>query len=265
MQHDTRFATRGHDAGRELRAVLAQGSTRLPGLLVLALLAAACAEGVGPTPIPEPGPTPAPETSAAQSVTVAGRVMDWTMPTAPQPVPNLRLHVRAMHPTGGAVNGTPLPDVVTDASGRFEVVDAPRNFLNSSSLLFVQTAPEAEYKFLCPFYPVGGPYPSDLPVVHVSWAGNTLPAFNVGTSVSGVVAERVNGQVLPVVGATVTLDAGLQDPPSTTSETGFYMACSIVGGDQVRTITARKAGYRMVTREIFGGWDFRVDLELARE
>ena len=34
---------------------------------------------------------------------------------------------------------------------------------------------------------------------------------------------------------------------------------------KARTITARKDGYRTVTREIFGGWDYHVDLELARE
>jgi hypothetical protein len=83
--------------------------------------------------------------------------------------------------------------------------------------------------------------------------------------VSGVVSERVNGQVMPVSDATVMLDSGLQDPPSTTNSAGFYMVCSIVGSDQTRTITVRKTGYRALTREIFGGWDSRVDLELTRE
>jgi hypothetical protein len=50
-----------------------------------------------------------------------------------------------------------------------------------------------------------------------------------------------------------------------TSATGFYMVCSVVGTDQTRMITARKDGYRTAARQIFGGSDFRVDLELARD
>ena len=65
------------------------------------------------------------------------------------------------------------------------------------------------------------------------------------------------------MGATVTLEDGRQDPPATTSATGFYMVCSVVGTDQARTVTARKDGYRATTREFFGGWEFRVDLELT--
>jgi hypothetical protein len=42
------------------------------------------------------------------------------------------------------------------------------------------------------------------------------------------------------------------------------MVCSVVGTDQYRTITVSKAGYSPASRQIFGGWDFRVDLELAR-
>ena len=72
-------------------------------------------------------------------------------------------------------------------------------------------------------------------------------------------------QMLLADGATVTLDSGTQDSPATTSPTGFYMVCSVVGTDQYRTITARKDGYSLAGRQIFGGWDFRVDLELARD
>jgi hypothetical protein len=86
-----------------------------------------------------------------------------------------------------------------------------------------------------------------------------------GTSVSGKVSERQGETLQPVAGATVTLDEGGQDPAATTNAAGFYMVCSLVGTDQYRTISARKAGYRTVTRQIFGGWDFVVDLEIARE
>jgi hypothetical protein len=104
-----------------------------------------------------------------------------------------------------------------------------------------------------------------LPVVSAAWNGNELPRGGWwGTSVYGTVSEQVDGSVRPLAGATVTLDAGSQDPPATTSATGFYMVCSVVGTDQYRTITARKAGYRDTVRQIFGGWDFRVDLELTR-
>ena len=79
------------------------------------------------------------------------------------------------------------------------------------------------------------------------------------------VSESVKGTLRPVAGATVTLDSGTQDPSATTSSTGFYMVCSVVGTDQYRTITARKDGYSMAGWQIFGGWDIRVDLELARD
>lgn len=206
--------------------------------------------------------TSATATPPGQTVSVSGTIIDWTVPAARHPVPNLRLRVRAMGPTDGAVGGADLPDVVTDANGRFQIDGVPRSLL--TAVVFVQTPPEAEYKFPCPFYPVGGPYPSDLPVVQASWSGDTVPGgLLVGTSVFGVVSERVNGRVLPVSDATVTLDTGLQDPPSTTSGSGFYMVCSIVGSDQIRTITVRKMGYRPVTREFIGPGG--VNLEVTRE
>jgi hypothetical protein len=81
--------------------------------------------------------------------------------------------------------------------------------------------------------------------------------------VFGVVSERVDGQLRPVAGATVTLEEGTQDPPSTTSDSGFYGLCSIVGADQTRTVTARKNGYREVSRDFFQ--PTRIDLEMARD
>ena len=42
------------------------------------------------------------------------------------------------------------------------------------------------------------------------------------------------------------------------------MICSVVGGDQIRTVTARKEGYRTVTPELFGGSDFESHFELVR-
>ena len=164
----------------------------------------------------------------------------------------------------GAVGGMDVPDVVTDANGRYEIAGAGK------PLLFVTTAPGSDYRFLCDFYPVfatpGFPF-GDLPVVHVSWSGDRLPPgmWSAGTSVHGTVSERVDGALRPVVGATVMLDSGIQDPPATASATGFYMICSAVGTDQYRSITARKDGYRATTREIFGGWDYRVDLEIGRD
>jgi hypothetical protein len=100
--------------------------------------------------------------------------------------------------------------------------------------------------------------------VHVTWSGDTLPddMWIPGTSVLGRVSERVGERTQAVAGATVMLDGGLQDPPSTTSDAGFYMICSVVGTDQDRTITAQKDGYRTITRQIFGGWDYFVDFEL---
>jgi hypothetical protein len=194
---------------------------------------------------------------------VAGTVMDWTVPSAPRPVPRLRLQVRAIGATGGAVGGADLPDVVTDENGRFELTGVTQSFL------FFRTAPGADYKFLCPFYPVQViPWPSDLPVVHVSWSGDAPPAVSgmVMIRVFGVVSERVDGQMRPVAGATVTLEEGTQDPPSTTSDSGFYGLCSIVGGDQIRTVSARKNSYRTVTRDFPQGYPpSRIDLEMARD
>jgi len=194
-------------------------------------------------------------------------VIEFTANGGRRPVPNLRLKVRVGSQFDGAVGGVDLPDVVTEANGRYEIAGV------ASPILFVTTAPGSDYRFLCDFYPLFAsafssiPQLRDLPVVHVSWSGDRLPPgmWSAGTSVHGIVSERVDGTLRPVAGATVTLDRGTQDPPATTTATGFYMVCSVVGTDQSRTITARKEGYTAVTREIFGGYDYRVDLEIARD
>jgi hypothetical protein len=194
---------------------------------------------------------------------VSGTVVEFMDTGAPRPVPNLRLKVRIDGPFDGAVGGQELPDVVTDANGRYEITDV------TAYTLFFSTAPGSNYRFLCDFYPLDVGFASrfsTLAVVHTSWSGETLPRsmWIVGTSVYGTVKERVNGTLRPVPGATVTLDTGTQDPPATTSAAGFYMVCSVVGTDQYRTVSVRKDGYRPMSRQIFGGWDFAVDLEIER-
>src|SRR5262245_29160327 len=195
------------------------------------------------------GPAPTPIQNDEQRRGVRGTVMDWTVPGAPRPVPHLRLQVRAKGPTDGAVGGEDLPDVVTDENGRYEITEATQHWL------FFRTAPGADYKFLCPFYPASGrPFdrrPQVLPVVHASWSGDALPAMFLFIQAFGVVSERADEQLRPVAGATVMFENGLQDPPSTTSDSGFYGLCSIVGADQTRTVTARKDGYRTVSRDFF--------------
>jgi hypothetical protein len=182
-----------------------------------------------------------------------------------RPVPNLRLKVRAAGPTDGAVGGVELADVITDANGRYEITGI------TTWVIFIQTAPGSDYKFLCDSYPVAVPvrpsFLSDLPVVNATWSDDRLPPglwWLVGTSVWGRVSERVGEMLQPVGGATVWLDGGTQDPPATTNASGFYMICSVVGTDQYRTIAAGKDGYRLVSRPILGGWQNRVDLEIGR-
>jgi hypothetical protein len=218
---------------------------------------------IAPTASPTSSP-PAPPPAG----TVTGMVLELTTTGERRPVPNLRLQVRTGSPADGAVGGVELPDVVTDRNGRYEIAGV------TSPLLFFTTAPGSDHRFLCDFYPLvtrppavpGFPF-GDLPVVHVSWSGDRLPPgmWSSGTSVYGIVSERVNETLRPVAAATVTLDGGTQDPPAMTSATGFYMVCSVVGTDQTRTITARKDKYVTAVRQIFGGWDFHVDLELGRD
>lgn len=217
--------------------------------------------------VPTPSETPVPSAPAPPAPgTLAGTVIEFTAVGDRRPVPNLRLKVRRPSSSDGAVGGVDLPDVVTDANGRYAIADV------SGAVLFVATAPGSNHRFLCDHYPVfTSPFAPalvrDLPVVHVSWSGDRLPPgmWWPGTSVHGTVSERVDGALRPVGGATVTLDTGLQDPAATTNGSGFYMVCSVVGTDQSRTITARKDGYSPTSRQIFGGLDFRIDLELGRD
>jgi hypothetical protein len=213
-----------------------------------------------------PTPTPIP---SGQSLNVVGTAFDLSTPGSPRPVSNLRLRVRRASPGFGAVGGEELADVVTDEHGRYVIEGVSRRWLIDA--LFFETAPGEPYKFLCPFYPIflgtsGAPSGFsgfDLPVVPVTWSGTALPSgmWIPGTSVMGTVSERIGESLQGVGGATVTLDEGVQDPPSTTSDSGFYMICSVTGTDQVRTITVRRDGYRQITRETFNGGN--VDFELV--
>ena len=225
------------------------------------ILAAACsgtdAPASAPSAILVPTPIPPPSATSSSPITWTGTIYEYTAAGTRRPVPNLRLEVLKGSRADGAVGGTPMPDVITDQNGRFEIPNI------TSPVNFVRTMPGSSYRFLCDYFPLNFP---DLPVVHVSWAGNELPAIGgiPGTSVFGTVTERVDATVRPVAGATVMFESGDQDPPATTNQAGFYMICSVVGTDQYRTITARKDGYQTTSRQIFGGWDTRIDLELAR-
>lgn len=242
------------------------------GAAALIITIAACdgSDRTVNTPSAPSSPSPpAPPPPSPSADTVTGTVFEFLATGGSRPVPNLRLRVRRASASDGAVGGVELPDVVTDRNGHYEITGV------TSPILFVSTDPSSAYRFLCDFYPLfvrlqsppGLSRLSDLPVVHVSWSGDHVPSgmWTAGTSVHGTVTERVDGVLRPVAGAMVTLDSGTQDPPATTSATGFYMVCSVVGTDQYRTITARKSGYDTAVRQIFGGWDFRVDLELARQ
>ncbi len=235
-------------------------ATRRLGAAALVISLAACGQDAT-SPSPPPPPSQPPPSTAG--ITVSGTALEFTASGERRPVPNLRLKVWTEGPLSGAVRGVELADTVTDADGRYSITNV------SARSLWFQTAPGSEYRFLCDFYPAflqtSNPV-TDLPVVRADWSGNQLPRgmWIVGTSTYGTVSERIDGNLRPVAGATVSLDGGIQDPPATTSATGFYMICSTVGTDQNRDITAQKTGYIPVTRRIFGGWDFEVNLELAR-
>ena len=96
--------------------------------------------------------------------------------------------------------------------------------------------------------------------------GDRMPAGHEGheTSSDGRVFERRNGHVQPIAGAVVTIGAGDHDPPATTSDTGFYMICSVVGSEQYREVSARRNGYEPASQRFFAGWEFTVDFELFR-
>jgi hypothetical protein len=244
-----------------------------PAFVLLVSMGACDSSGnrteIGPvtTPTSPSSTSPLPQPVAD---TFTGTVFEFTSSGDRLPVPNLRLRIRTGSGGGGAVGGVELSEVVTDSNGRYQIAG-----VTSPSLLFVTTAPGSDHRTLCQYHPLHvdlrpdrPPSPAgDIPVVHNSWSGDRLPPgmWIAGTSVYGTVSERVDGALRPLVDATVTLDNGMQDPPATTSPTGFYMVCSTVGTDQFRTISARKDGYKITTRQIFGGWEPHVDLELTRD
>ena len=217
-------------------------ATRLLGAAWLVIGLSACDGPLTPTPTPSPTP---PVGGRTPPLTVSGTVLGLRATGEWVPVPNLRLKVRARR-EDGAVGSTPLADTVTDAQGRYTIND------NSAFVLLFQTDPESEYRFLCDWMPIVTNSPMwDLAVVHRTWSGNRKPPGWFGIEgVWGTVSEQIDGSLQPVAGATVTLDAGIQDPPATTSPNGFYMICSVVGAGQLRTIAAFKTGYDPVTREV---------------
>ena len=151
--------------------------------------------------------------------------------------------------------------MVTDDNGRFVISNT------DAIVLFVETAPGSAYRFACSQWPiirVGWRSPV-LTVVPNDWAGDNAPGdVLIGTSVQGKVVERVGNTLQPVAGATVALDGGAYDPAETTNAAGYFMVCSVGGTDQVRVLSVEKAGYLTATRQILGGWDFDVNVELIR-
>ena len=198
------------------------------------------------------GPPPPP----TGGVTVSGTVLEFTTSGVSGPVPNLRLKVRWGR-TGELLGD--LPDVVTDANGRYSIPNV------SADVLYLGTAPGSEYRSLCNAWPVrvSPSFPfTDLPVVHNSWSGNRLPPgmWTIGGTVRGVVSERVDGRSQPIEGATVS---GQWMETATTSATGFYMSCTSLGHSST-ILTAQKAGYGPAGREIALGFDFEINFELTR-
>ena len=197
-----------------------------------------------------------------QPSSVRGTALDYTIPGDPRPVPNLRLEVTQLQ------NGNRLPDVITDANGRYTISGI------SSLNIVLRTAPESEHRFLCEEHPIYTPegqrFEHHLPLMHVTWSGDfaRLPPeiwrWIPATSVYGRVTERVGDVLVPIPGATVTLDnAERGEPAATTNAMGFYMICSVWLADATRTVRASKDGYDTVARQFVAGWEWKVDLELG--
>ena len=193
---------------------------------------------------------------------VRGTALDYTMAGAPRPVPNLRLEVTELQ------TGNRLPDVITDENGRYTISGI------TSLNIALRTAPESQHRFLCEEHPIYTPdgerFEHNLPLMHVTWPGDfdRLPPemwrWIPATSVYGRVTERVD-VLVPLSGATVTVDnAERGEPAATTNAMGFYMICSVWLTDATRTVRASKDGYDVVARQFVAGWEFEVDLELAR-
>jgi hypothetical protein len=168
-----------------------------------------------------------------------GVVYEVTQAGVKRPVPNLRL--LAWEGTS-RVGASPLPDITTDAAGGFSVSGLRRR----AGVVYVETAPGAPVKFICPSHPLrlnpvaGG----DLYVVDALWSGDDPPTLAApthgGVGVSGRVTERAGEEVRPVAGASVVLDDGV--PSATTNATGYYAVCSGMGADFVVTLTVSKDG-----------------------
>ena len=192
---------------------------------------------------------------------VSGTVVEFRATGEQVPVANLRLKVRARGLSGGALLATPLPDIVTDAQGRYTVNDT------SEFVFFFQPDPESEYRFLCDWWPIVRSFPlRDLPVFHKTWSGNRPPSQMslIEAGAWGTVSEQVDGSLQPVADATVLLDSGMFDPPATTRQNGFYMICQTTDPDPgPRTVTAFKTGYNMVTRDARTFGD--VNIQLTRK
>jgi hypothetical protein len=191
---------------------------------------------------------------------VSGTVLGFSTTGEWVPVPNLRLKVRA--DVSGFLGSTPLADTVTDAHGRYTINE------NSAFVLLFQTDPESEYRFPCDWYPILANGVRGLYAVHRTWSGNRPPPGWSGPGAAwGIVSEEIGGSLQPVADATVILDDGRPDPPATTNPNGFYMICSVVGSDQVRTIAVFKTGYDGATREFFSsgvGLHLPIHLQLTR-
>ncbi len=181
----------------------------------------ACHGATTPTPTPTRTPPPPPASPPTAGVTVSGTVTEFTDSGQSRRVPNLRLKVSAPGAWDGAIGGVELADVVTDADGRYTVANV------SAALLFFQTAPGSEYRFLCDSYPLLVKYAdrhADLPVVHSAWSGNRPPprgVFTPGTSVYGIVSERVGGSLQPVAARSRQHRQHILDPAAATALRDF--------------------------------------------
>jgi hypothetical protein len=184
-----------------------------------------------------------------------GTVLEFGATGQRGPLPNLRLKARWGNGSGPVGN---LPDVVTDADGRYTIPG-----IAFGDMVFLNPAPETEYKALCSVWRINYLKGTvDLPVVHKSWAGGLPPGSWINTGAAfGVVSERVDGQLQPIEGATVSGD-GLET--ATTDARGFYMSCMLDFSWAGTTMTAQKAGYHPGSGEWDPGYT-HVDFLLTRK
>src|SRR5687768_10204087 len=98
---------------------------RFVAALLFAVTHTACHGGTKPL-----DPT---STQTSSGTTVTGVVLEYAADGVGGPVANLRLKVTAGSASDSAVGGTALPDVVTDADGRYVIA-------NVRGILFLATA-----------------------------------------------------------------------------------------------------------------------------